>query len=598
MMFGYFSSVRARLFSLVLLVVIPALGLFAYTGMEERRMAAYDAHLDALRLVRLAAAQQQEQVENARQFLTVLSRLPSVLSGDAGAIETDFANFLKVRPGASQLFVADAQGNVIAGSSPVQNPVNVSDRSYFQRAMETRGFAIGDYQVGRITGKPAVNFAYPVTEEDGRVMKVVFAAVDLVRLNKLAAGYDLPPESSFQLMDRNGVILVRYPDSARFVGTRVQDAALVEKMARDRDEGVVQAVGRDGVERLYAFAPVMSGKELAFSVSVGISTEVAFALENQIFLRNMTVLCAVLLLMIGITRVFGTKFIVRPVLNLVGATQRLEAGDLAARTRMSYAVGEFGKLARAFDEMADALQKRQIEAEQAQRLKDELMNILAHELRIPVTAIEQSLSLFTDGSLGAVSDKQKHFLDLTVRQVERLEKLVAKVVLATQVLTGKIGYAAQPVDVGALLEGLEKKFRPTAESKGVQFARITPDKALFCSADRKHLEEALAEIVDNAVGVTPQGGKVEILSLLREDGVEISVRDTGPGIPPQAQSAIFEAFRSVGGINERKTGGLGLGLFIAKSLIEGQHGTLAVESAEGKGVRMTVVVPFAKEKAA
>ena len=162
-----FASLRARLLWLVLMAILPAMGLVLYTGLEQRREAAAQAKDEALRLVRVASANQAQLIEGARQLLIALAELPEVRGGDPAACHALFNALLNQYSLYANLGVADPNGDVWCSAVPLTGRVNISDRVYFRRAQKTHGFAVGDYQIGRITGKATVNFGYPALDAWG-----------------------------------------------------------------------------------------------------------------------------------------------------------------------------------------------------------------------------------------------------------------------------------------------------------------------------------------------------------------------------------------------------------------------------------------------
>jgi len=145
-------SLRTRLMALVLLAIIPAFGLILVSGLEARHHAALDAQANALRLARLVAKDEESLVEGAEQLLTALARLPAVRARDAATCNALFAD-LKVQSRRYVNFVATApDGEVFCSGDPLRGPVNFADQAWFQRALESRDFVVGEYVIGRITG--------------------------------------------------------------------------------------------------------------------------------------------------------------------------------------------------------------------------------------------------------------------------------------------------------------------------------------------------------------------------------------------------------------------------------------------------------------
>src|SRR5919106_1813763 len=229
----FFSSLRVRLLLLVLLAVIPALGLTLYTNLEEREVRKALVYEHALRLSRLVSADHERLIEDARKLLAALARLPGVREGKRAACGTLFADLL-------------------TRHSSYANLGDVGDRAYFRHARKTRDFAIGDYQIGRITGKATVNFGHPVLDNRGHVQVVLFAALDLAWLNELAGHAGLPTGSVITVIDRNGTILSHYPDDGKWVGKPMPESLVLKAIADQQGNGTTEARSEDGIPRLFS----------------------------------------------------------------------------------------------------------------------------------------------------------------------------------------------------------------------------------------------------------------------------------------------------------------------------------------------------------
>lgn len=231
------------------------------------------------------------------------------------------------------------------------------------------------------------------------------------------------------------------------------------------------------------------------------------------------------------------------------------------------------------------------ELRQADLMKDELLAVISHELRIPLTTIQEGTRLLTEGALGAVSPEQQDFLKTVLRNSERLQGLIEEVELASKLITGRISYSFDAVPLAEMLQQVAERFLPVAQSKGVLFSLDSSGPAVPLWADGKRLPQALEHLVENAVQATAQGGTVTLGASDSSDHVVIRVTDTGQGIPAEMMPKLFSKFFTVGGISDRKTGGLGLGLFTAKKIIEAHQGQLQMESQAGQGTRVTVRLP-------
>jgi PAS domain S-box-containing protein len=379
-----FASLRARLLLLILLAVVPVTALTIYTNIEQRRLAAADAKAETLRLVRLAASDQQDTIRDTRQFLFALAQLPDVRSADSVDCSAFLARLFNQYPQYALFGVIAPNGDLICSALPTDGPINLAHRDYFQQILQTHEFAISSFQSDSISDRATLDVGYPILDEAGQVQAVVFAALDLTWLNQLAAQAQLPEGSTLTVIDRNGTILVRYPEPDLWVGHTLPEAPIIETILSQRGEGTAEAKGVDGATRLFAFTPFSSsdgGGDVY--VSIGIPSNVAFANANRVLARNLAGLGLLTMLALAAAWVGGDLFIVRRVDALVGAAQRLSAGDLSVRTGLPYGYGEFSQLARVFDAMAESLEQRiaerdRVEAElrESQRALSTLMSNL------------------------------------------------------------------------------------------------------------------------------------------------------------------------------------------------------------------------------
>ncbi len=352
------TGLRTRLMLLVLFAVIPAFGLMGYTAISQHRQAAVNAERDAMRLARLAAREQNQLIAATHQLLFILSQLPAVKqSGNAAACSRILAELRKPYPYYTNFGVATPDGHVFCGALPMARAVNIADRSYFRRAVQSRDFSIGDYQTGRITGISAINFGYPVFDTDGNIKAVVYAALNLSWLNKLITGIELPAGSTLTVVDSLGTILARLPEPDKWVGKNMRASPLVSAILANQREGTAEEPGLDGVTRLYAIAPLRNSPGDNVYVSVGIPKAVAFAAANRDFARNLALLLLVAALALIAAWVGSSVFVLRRIHALAAAARRLGQGDLSARTGLPHGTEELGQLARIFDDMAGAMQR-------------------------------------------------------------------------------------------------------------------------------------------------------------------------------------------------------------------------------------------------
>jgi PAS domain S-box-containing protein len=355
----FLSSLRTRLVLLVLLSVVPAIGLILYTASAQRRNTTVEAQQNALQLVRLAANNQRQVIEGTRQLLTILAQLPVVRKGNSPECDRLLADLLKQYPTYTNFGVLDAQGKNICHAIPNTDAINVLNQRYFQHALQTRKFTVGDYQIDSVSKKATLNFAYPVTDKVGRIQIVAIATFDLGELNQLAAKVKLPQGSVLSVVDNKGRLLVRYPEPQKWVGKfLLKDAFNQMKLAQG--EGTYAVTGLDGISRIFAYTPLGDDplKPDAY-IRVGLPVSTVLAKANRLLAWNLIWLGVVTVLALIAAWVGGDIFLLNQMKLLVQTAQKLGTGELNARTGLSDQSGELGQLAHAIDDMAAALQGRE-----------------------------------------------------------------------------------------------------------------------------------------------------------------------------------------------------------------------------------------------
>jgi len=228
-----------------------------------------------------------------------------------------------------------------------------------------------------------------------------------------------------------------------------------------------------------------------------------------------------------------------------------------------------------------------------QQLKDEFVFIAAHELRTPVTAIRGYLSMIEDGDAGPVPPKIKEYLDPVMQSNMRLVTLVNDLLEVARQEAGRITIQTVKIDnLGMSISAVIKELKPLADEK--QITVLYDDRAVKpVMADESRVKEIIVNLLSNAVKYTLGSGKVSIWHDTRENMLVTHVKDSGIGIPKEAQAKLFEKFYRVQDERLRHVTGTGLGLFIIKQLIEKMGGKIWFVSEPGQGTTFSFSLPLA-----
>ena len=265
--------------------------------------------------------------------------------------------------------------------------------------------------------------------------------------------------------------------------------------------------------------------------------------------------------------------------GLTAAARRLGGGDLSSRVAVK-GNDEIAELGHAFNAMADAVAD-------SERQRRSMVSDVAHELRTPLANILGHVEAMQDGLLQPDADT----LDTVHQQTLYLNRLVSDLSLLAQTEAQELRLQLEPESIADVAARVTDSFRPRAELQSVRLDTELTDGLPLLNLDRLRIEQAMGNLVDNAIRYTPPGGTVTIAALRHNYGVRVAVTDTGPGIPTDALPHVFDRLYRVDPSRDRATGGAGLGLTIARRLVEAHGGTVWAESEEGVGSRFGFDLP-------
>ncbi len=234
------------------------------------------------------------------------------------------------------------------------------------------------------------------------------------------------------------------------------------------------------------------------------------------------------------------------------------------------------------------IQKAYEELSELDRLKSDFVAIVSHELQTPLTVILGYASFLKEEATGAASEQ----LDAVMRSALRLRSLIDDVINLRHIETGEAELELEHLSLNELVTAIMTEFASLAEARKQSVSIELASQPPMVEADRQKLHLVLANLLSNAIKFTPEGGRIQVEVETRGNEVWVSVRDTGIGIPPRKQERIFDRFYQVEPSLTRRFGGMGLGLSIAKGMVELHGGRIWVESVEGMGSSFTFALPL------
>jgi signal transduction histidine kinase len=219
------------------------------------------------------------------------------------------------------------------------------------------------------------------------------------------------------------------------------------------------------------------------------------------------------------------------------------------------------------------------------QLKSNFIANVSHELRTPLTHVKGYIELLFTESLGPINEDQRNALDVSQRATNRLQALIDDLILFSLAARGELTLHLEPVDIRKIAEDIVSRAHPKAEDNQILLSTEIESDIPLVQADEQKISWVLTQLMDNAIKFTPAGGKV-VLEVKKEsssDIIQVSMIDTGIGIPEERFTEIFEPFHQLDGSSTRRYGGTGLGLSLVQQIIEAHGSIISVTSKTGKG---------------
>ncbi len=639
------QSIRIQLIIMAVILTLPALGIIVYSGLKERSDDYHKAGIETQKLADHLAAEQESLIRDANQLGGFLAELPDVVDQHADKVQSIIRNTLKKNIQYQNILIADADGAVWASAIPLARPLSLTEMRYFKNARATKHFSSGEFMMGDASQKPSIEMAYPLVVHEV-FCGVVVISFDLDILKTILKRSQLPLNSNYILTDHLGIITSRGSETGRRVGEKIQPADMkIMEAGPDRDTN--EFVRSDGDRRITTYRKLRLPNESTpyMYVRAGISIKEAVASANRRLLYNIAIMVPFVALALIFALLMGNSSIVGPVKKLQSVSQLIAGGNLHTRVGDQVWGGELGDLARAFDEMAGALEKNIDELNQSQLLLHEKALLLEDEIAERQVVQED------------LADKQ-HMLEVLNRTLEeRIEFTVKELRQKDQALIQQNRFAAmgeminniahqwrQPLNlISLIIQGLpeydkmsqlkldreierimniilhmsqtiddfryffrqdKEKIEFTANhavAKAVEF--VTPslnDKGISISITElpevtvfgynNEYAQVLLNILSNAKDVLVERNIAEpSISISISRGINcsvVSIADNGGGISADIMPRIFDPYFT----SKEKTKGTGIGLYMSKIIIEqNMGGRLTAKNIEG-GVTFNIEV--------
>lgn len=551
-------SLRRRLFLPVVTALLPIIAIETYNQVELRATREQEVNNKAVDQAARVAAEQERIVDGVRNVLSTLVVLNSVRSQQAARCNGLFAAILPNYEGFDSLVATRVDGTPFCAARANKNvPVealSVGDRPFFKAAMEKKIFVVGGYARVSGSGTPVFHIAVPYFDYSNRPRGVVYVGYSLKSLANHLSGSELAEGQTLSLVDHDGIILVRQPGWADYVGRPIAQDIWRRMTAATAPFHVEARSARDGVMRILGVVPsaLNSG---GFAVSIGLNRETEFGSLKEANLREILVIAGGTLFAFFLAWQIGLRLVRAPIEGLLETTRRWRTGDFAARTSLSGPT-ELGQLGEAFDAMADDLQ-------QAMHAKDMLLRELNHRVMNSLQTISALFSLQARSLQDP--DARAKFNDAVSR--------INSIAVAYRRMHASGG--VDTIDFSEFLRDLCADISRSLLPEGNP-CRVTCDPVLLGSQQASSLALIVNELVTNAVKHGGKNSPVEVIFSRTTDGYRLSVRNAGTLAQDYDPAA-----------------GSGFGMRMVKMLVEQLGGEFKVSSMDGHTEFTVTFVPAA-----
>lgn len=597
-------KIRTRLVALVALSLLPVLAFAAVMTVifwRQQRQAFEQRFLERVRAMSIAL---DRRLDASTQLLQGLATASQLDQGDLRGFYARAARIAAVEPDWETIALVDPSGHELLNLlRPFDEPlaVSVAGSEAFQRAVRTGGPAFSGLTPSPLGGVPATLLFVPVVRA-GTIRAVLYATLSTTVWLRFLSLYPVAPDATMTLLDQNSIIIARTLNNDRWTG-RYPAGALLEN-SRRTPEGAYRSIGLEGQQFYSAHS---RSRLTGWTIATGVPTSSVEAALRWSTVGVVLAAATSVLLAVALAIGLGGR-VTQPVRALVDRAHALASGMPLAPVSATQ-VEEVDQVARAFDEAAHLLAARQeernaslvreraarteaeaarAEAEAGNRAKDEFLAMLGHELRNPLGAIAAAVYLLDQVG----TDVQRlRCQEVIKRQVGHLTRLMNDLLDAGRVATGKIVLARKPLDLGDAVRRCITAVSAMGRADDYHF-EIDLNFA-WIDADETRVEQTVTNLLTNALKYTPVGGRIGVSVRAEGDQAVLQITDTGAGIAPEMLPRIFDLFVQGERTLERSQGGLGIGLTLARRLVELHAGTIEAAS-EGADHGSTFTVRFAR----
>ncbi len=605
-------SFRARLFCLLLLVLVPGGFILILSNLDRQRSEKDRVREQAVSVAKLAATSQAYYVKQTRQLLATMTQFQFlVLATNLSFCQTGMINLRLISPDFSDFGLIERDGTVFCHSLGTNQAGGDIGLAFTKRVLAKPAFSMSGLHLDRNGEKPLLDFIYPVFSSGTNLARLMYASLKLPLLSSALTEISLPEGGVVSVLDELGNVLAQHPEPEKWVGKNVSSQPFV-KLALAKKEGLFETNGTDGAKYIYALSTVSDGSKPVIFIQVAFPQKVFFADADAHFGAALMGIILIATVVLFLAKWFSERAFINPVRAILEAAERLTNGDLLARTGISNGTSELNLLARQFDVMAEKLAHRQNQLELAnkeitkvnteleQRVNERTTELrtlngeleafsysVSHDLRAPLRHMDGFAHLLAEDAQLTGNPTAQRYLGLITKSAKQMGVLIDDLLSFSKMSRQSI--AMQTVQMSAIVSGLVEEAKSAEAGREIIW---TVGSLPEVQGDEAMLRQVWQNLISNAVKYTrgKQPALIEIFAYAEKQETIFIVSDNGAGFDMQYAQRLFGVFQRLHRQDEFE--GTGIGLANVRRIVQRHKGRTWAEGKPGQGAKFYFSLPI------
>jgi signal transduction histidine kinase len=584
-------GIRKRLLALSIGIAVPLslVGLVMLLALwrESRKELTHSIEEQS----QLAAVAFEKWIDGQRQPLSTLAAIAAEHPRGPYPFEGRLSYLVQTRPHWLDLRILNDAGQPVLMQSPEAKALPIEVLRTLQDEMRRRNSwtVVTDWSRGE--GHAVLALAVPIAN-----VGMIVARIDGAAIDELFRNIELPERAVIAVFDSQRRVLYRSSAENTYLGTDRSDSPLFAPLSKQSKAVVETTSPYDGVKRIYGLVVVGSTDCV---VAAGVPSSTLFSPARRQINRYLIFSLAALLCAIA-AAILIARSIARPILKLSNAAEEFGRGELKARANVKDG-GELEELGAAFDEMAQSIETRTLRLTELDRLKSEFVGSVSHELRTPLTTIKTLTRVLLRG--GESPAEHREYLETIAAECDRQIDLVLNLLDLSRIEAGAFSVCPTKIDVAEILRSCAVIERQAVSIRSHHLHVEVRPGELVALGDGNALRRVLCSLVENSIKYTPDGGHITLSAQPEHEDIVIRISDSGCGIESSDVPHVFEKFYRGRPSNPatdlvicdssvHTASGIGLGLYLARTIIEESGGRIYIETSSDRGTTVAVHLPM------